>query len=565
MKTPFRYQFCPSFTDDPVLLATFCGRAEEIARIVHGTSDGKNFLLEGETRIGKTFLITFLEDLTNGDVKSYANHLIDSEVKKQIKILSPQLKRLTFLNISLHGLNDANVLLNTALEKMLRAVGRQSPYGFSHTVSTVSFLSVIEQLVSPSLDSRRVVLVFDEFEKITTSGYTGKKTDLLGCFSQLTHSFPKIRLIVCGWNGMEERMRKSRLGKISDFFDQIDRRIYLGPIPERSARKLITKVGSSVFNDAIPSKTISRSLSFTGRRPFYIQRYYDIISEMVNITKSKTLSEFSNVSCCEESVEKKLSEDTRFTIHEAISGNEERKRLLYALASKAGCTMSFLEAVLGKESIARELEDLEMFQFITSLSGNYSVHAELYRLWILRNIRNPFVDDRKTPPNIANVGVFVAFVEELLVQFKHQIEQKKGYKLLWHDGKTPEPEEHSQVLFDLLFEKYAGKHGVFLIREAETGRGPVDFKFTGGFDWTAHMEIKRADSPKLRHGLRKQLPTYLNADDVGVGFYCIVAYNQSHLVKCEKLARESAGLEKELNLVLRVHVVDARPKRSASK
>jgi len=186
-------------------------------------------------------------------------------------------------------------------------------------------------------------------------------------------------------------------------------------------------------------------------------------------------------------------------------------------------------------------------------------------LWILKNVRNAFVKPGKTPPAVNSEPKLIDFIEKLILQFKHLVEEKQGYRLLWKSSQKPAPEENSQILFNLLFEKYAGQYGVFLSREAETGRGPVDFKFAGGIDWTAHLEIKRGNSTQLKHGLKHQLPIYLKADDVKYGFYLIVSYNSKELKKAELLSEESRNIEKKMGIILRTYIVDASKKISASK
>ncbi len=559
------YQFCPGFTHASAVMSVFSGRAEEVKRIVHGIDRGNNLLIEGETRIGKTFLTCFLEDLTDHKIDDYRHILIDQELRKEIKELKPILSRIAFLNISLHALNDPNVFLNTLLEKMLKSLRRESPFGFSKAITPTSFLSTIEHFIYPFLNSKKIVLMLDEFEKISTAGYSGRKTDILGCLCEVIQSFPNIRLIVLGWNGMEERMRKGRIGRISDFFDQIDRRIYVTPLSVDAARSLICKVGGSVFGMSVPANIVLRSLDYTGCRPFYIQKYFDMINEKINVTKRYRLEEFSRNKLSQEEIEEELSVETKFTIAEALKGGDTRSKILLAIAEGRGVSKDFLAYIVGDSFFEREIEELERHRFIIRIDGLYTIQADLYRTWILKNIRNPFVQREKAAPDIKTDQEFVSFVEKLISQFKHSVEEKAGYKLLWKDSKTPASEENSQILFRLLFEKFAGQHGVFLHREVETGRGPVDFKFAGGFDWSAHLEMKRADSSQLRHGLKKQLPTYLKADEVKFGFYCVIAYNLGDIKKADEIALETQEIERKSGILLRTFVIDAGKKKSASK
>ena len=105
------------------------------------------------------------------------------------------------------------------------------------------------------------------------------------------------------------------------------------------------------------------------------------------------------------------------------------------------------------------------------------------------------------------------------------------------------------------------------VREVETGRGPVDFKFSHGADFKTHLEIKRSENRKLRQGLRAQLPAYLKSEQVESGFYVIVDFGRTpNLSKLlSQLRQEAASLETELGVRLQLMLVDARPKKSASQ
>jgi hypothetical protein len=104
-------------------------------------------------------------------------------------------------------------------------------------------------------------------------------------------------------------------------------------------------------------------------------------------------------------------------------------------------------------------------------------------------------------------------------------------------------------------------------REVELGRGPVDFKFSNGYRQRAHLEVKKLQNGHFWQGLDRQLPTYMKADQVKLGWYLVIQYRADGVPKSRirDLPRRVASAAKRWGIELRHAVVDARPKRSASK
>jgi len=101
--------------------------------------------------------------------------------------------------------------------------------------------------------------------------------------------------------------------------------------------------------------------------------------------------------------------------------------------------------------------------------------------------------------------------------------------------------------------------------ETNAGRGPVDFKFSKGFNSKCLLETKLARNSKWIAGVTKQLPTYLVADVGSFGVYMLVTYDGLITDKVLKL-KEAAALVKANGIEIDVVVVDASPnKQSASK
>ncbi len=159
---------------------------------------------------------------------------------------------------------------------------------------------------------------------------------------------------------------------------------------------------------------------------------------------------------------------------------------------------------------------------------------------------------------------FFEIVDEIISNFKNMIENS-GYELLWDESGKQRKEEICQVLFDVCLKSYCKSRGIDLTREPETGRGPIDFRFSSTVDYIAHVELKKDSNPKLAHRLSKQLPTYMSSEDVRLGFFIIFDFGNKDISKLkEKLEKQRTELEKNQNLKLRIIYIDVKPKPSAS-
>ena len=163
-----------------------------------------------------------------------------------------------------------------------------------------------------------------------------------------------------------------------------------------------------------------------------------------------------------------------------------------------------------------------------------------------------------------NEEEFLEIVDEIISDFKNIVENS-GYKLLLDENEKPRDEELCQILFYLYVKKYCQIMGIDLTREVETGRGPVDFRFSSTVHFIAHLELKKENNSKLAHGLSKQLPTYMNSEGVRLGFFIIFDFGTKNISKLkENLEAQRIELERDKGIKLRIVYVDAKPKLSAS-
>lgn len=160
------------------------------------------------------------------------------------------------------------------------------------------------------------------------------------------------------------------------------------------------------------------------------------------------------------------------------------------------------------------------------------------------------------------------YVEKIIAQFKRFVESKEGYYLLFNDDGKPRGERACQTFFwgiaDTMCKQ--GK-GPDVSPESKTGKGLIDFKFSEGYDNKILVEIKRASNPKLYSGLTNQLPTYLESEDVDLGYYLVIKQEGGDNVKSLKLVDKYNKLPEDKKEKIEINIVDAYQgdKKSASK
>ena len=153
----------------------------------------------------------------------------------------------------------------------------------------------------------------------------------------------------------------------------------------------------------------------------------------------------------------------------------------------------------------------------------------------------------------------------LLFEFKHQVEKSRGWELLWKDKETPRHENEVQVSFWNIAQPLAKSKGCTVIREPETGRGPVDFEFRNGFNSRIYIEFKLASNSRYMDGLDKQLIEYMSAQKIDSAIFVVIGFVAGDEEKYKKVqARVREIMENNKNVFLDTVYVDASRKAGAS-
>ena len=146
--------------------------------------------------------------------------------------------------------------------------------------------------------------------------------------------------------------------------------------------------------------------------------------------------------------------------------------------------------------------------------------------------------------------------------YRRQIEDGNLWEELWI-GNKPKKERASQLFFAAIAEAYCKAHNVDISPEANMGGGPIDFKFSNGYNARVLVEMKRS-SGTVEHGYETQLEIYKKASKTEFAIFVVMDFGDlgSKLKKIRKLRNERLTQGQRASDII---VIDASKKTSASK
>lgn len=154
-----------------------------------------------------------------------------------------------------------------------------------------------------------------------------------------------------------------------------------------------------------------------------------------------------------------------------------------------------------------------------------------------------------------------AVVMAICNRFRELIENHGLWKLLYDNGGHPKHEEAAQLLFFGVAHAYCEANNLAISPESDGGRGPVDFKFSTGYELSVLVEVKLSRNKALKSGYTKQLPTYTLAEKSKRGIYLVV----DNGVSAQTLKSFNDLVTASQRSHISVFYVDGMPKVSASK
>ena len=165
-------------------------------------------------------------------------------------------------------------------------------------------------------------------------------------------------------------------------------------------------------------------------------------------------------------------------------------------------------------------------------------------------------------PVSANANELRRVVQEITAQFKHLIENNDLSHLLW-DGSHPKAEKAAQLVYFGVADSYCKANNIDISPEVHSGGGPVDFKFSSGYEGRLLVELKLSKGA-VEHGYKEQLQTYKTAAKTEEALFLVIDIGKmgkklTKILNLQKAQRDAGQRVSE------IVVVDAKKKPSASK
>ena len=127
----------------------------------------------------------------------------------------------------------------------------------------------------------------------------------------------------------------------------------------------------------------------------------------------------------------------------------------------------------------------------------------------------------------------------------------------------PKHEAAAQLLYYGIADAYCKANNIDISREVNNGHGPVDFKLSIGGKQKILVEIKLTSNSQLIHGVTKQLPLYMEQEEVDYAIYLII--DNGHRGRLEHFQDYYNSLENVRRDKIEYILVDGNIQESASK
>jgi hypothetical protein len=196
----------------------------------------------------------------------------------------------------------------------------------------------------------------------------------------------------------------------------------------------------------------------------------------------------------------------------------------------------------------------------------YDIHNDPEGLLVWRRLLETVALDfplALSSPTTPTDDEAIDLVQRIVDQFTHLIEKQGLWRLLWNGAKVHK-EKVAQMLFFAVAEAYCKANNLPLTPEAETGSGPVDFKFGSRYDQTILVEAKLSRNRHLLSGFDSQLAAYAASASAIDATYLVVDVGKLDK-KYQALQQRRQNQLTTGTRASRLRLVDAKRQISASK
>lgn len=158
-----------------------------------------------------------------------------------------------------------------------------------------------------------------------------------------------------------------------------------------------------------------------------------------------------------------------------------------------------------------------------------------------------------------------SIVEKIVERFRFLIEKRGLWSELYEPSGKQRHEGSAQKLFYAIADGYCAANNLDVTPEAETGNGPVDFKFSLGRAIRIIVEIKLSTNGKLVAGYDTQTPIYQSAEESAIGYYVVIDVGRMGKKLKRLFDRRNSIVKSGSKGLPKIELIDGTPKASASK
>lgn len=169
-------------------------------------------------------------------------------------------------------------------------------------------------------------------------------------------------------------------------------------------------------------------------------------------------------------------------------------------------------------------------------------------------------------PAASTPDVVNQVVLKIIDKFKDIIESNGGWASLYTRGENSKVmhESYAQKLFFGVADAYCDANDIDISPETNSGRGPIDFKFSNGRRAKVLVEIKLTSNSQLGHGFTTQVGEYEKAEKPHASHYLVLKVS-SDKDYSSLLNTEIASSLEQNKRTPQVHYIDAQKQESASR
>lgn len=249
----------------------------------------------------------------------------------------------------------------------------------------------------------------------------------------------------------------------------------------------------------------------------------------------------------------------------ALQNKEIRERVNKYLADIARPTVAERKAALRDAALGSSDSFQHFLDSVKEHADNYNVNEDALGYYKLRELLRGNQSQYVTQ-NLPNIYHSPENLKKLVLltieQFKHHVENGNLWEELWIENK-PKKERAAQLMYFAIADCFCSANNVDVSPEANMGGGPIDFKFSVGYDAKVLVEMKRS-SGTVKHGYEKQLEIYKDASRTNYGIFVVMNYGDlgNKLKQINEIRERRLKSGESASDII---VIDATPKISASK